>query len=81
MSALPKMIFTPQEYRVRECQAEFKSEYVAGEIFAPAGTQPKHNRVAVNIVSASTARFRGRSGEAFMSDVRLRVPVCGRQLS
>ena len=75
MSALPKLRFTPEEYLELECQAEYKSQYVAGEIFAMAGTQLVHNKVAMNIAAALHARFRGRSCEIYFSDIRLRVPA------
>ncbi len=77
MSALPRLLFTPEEYLELECQAEYKSQYVAGEIFAMAGTQLVHNKVAGNIFGALHGRFRGRSCEAYISDVRLRVQAGG----
>ncbi len=74
MSALPKLLFTPEEYLELECQAEYKSQYVAGEIFAMAGTQSVHNEVAGNIFAALHTRFRSRACRAYFSDIRLRVP-------
>ena len=60
MTALPKLHFTPEEYLEMEVQAEYKSQYVAGEIFAMAGTQPIHGQVAGNIHAALHNRFRDR---------------------
>ena len=40
MRALPKRFFTPDEYLDLEVRAEYKSQYVGGEIFAMAGAQP-----------------------------------------
>ena len=40
MSALPKRYFTQEEYAMLEEKADYKSQYVAGEIFAMAGTEP-----------------------------------------
>jgi Uma2 family endonuclease len=73
MSALPKRFFTPEEYLELEGKAEYKSQYVAGEIFAMAGTQPAHNRVLLNIIAGLNTRFQGRSCDVYFQDIRLRV--------
>ncbi len=73
MSALPKRQFTPEEYLALEVKAEYKSQYVAGEIFAMAGTQISHNEVIGNIIIALGTRFRGRACHVYFTDIRLRV--------
>jgi hypothetical protein len=48
VSAIPKQKLTPDEYLARERLAEFKSEYVDGELFpvhAVAGAKFAHNRI------------------------------------
>ena len=43
MSELPKRYFTPEKYLVLENQASaHKSQYIAGEIYSMAGTEPEH---------------------------------------
>lgn len=42
--------FTPKEYLMIEEQAEFKSEYINGRIFAMAGGTPEHSQIAANII-------------------------------
>jgi Uma2 family endonuclease len=37
MSAQPKTLLSPEEYLEPERRAEFKSEHLAGEVFAMAG--------------------------------------------
>lgn len=73
VSALPKRFFTPEEYLELEVKAEYKSQYVAGEIFAMSGVQPPHDRVVGNILAGLHLRFRGRSCDVFTSDIRVRA--------
>jgi Uma2 family endonuclease len=73
MTALPKRIFTPEEYLELEGKAEYKSQYVAGEIFAMAGAQPVHDRITGNIFAGLHSRLRGRSCDVFTSDIRVRA--------
>jgi Uma2 family endonuclease len=73
MSALPKRYFTPEEYLALELKAEYKSQYVAGEIFAMAGAQPWHSEVISNIAGMLYNQFRGRPCRAYIGDTRVRV--------
>ena len=73
MGALPKRYFTPEEYVLLEDQAEYKSQYVAGEIFAMAGAQPEHVAITTRLVASLYSRFRGRPCEVYASDMRVRV--------
>jgi Uma2 family endonuclease len=72
MNALAKLHFTPEEYLELETTAEYKSQYIAGEIFAMAGAQPVHVKVTGNILAALHNRFRGRPCDVFNSDMRVR---------
>ena len=74
MSALSKRRFTPEEYLALECAAEYKSQYVAGEIFAMSGAQPEHVLITTNLLAALHQRFRGRSCRVFNSDLRVAIP-------
>ena len=73
MSALPKRYFTPEEYLELELKAEYKSQYVAGEIYAMAGAQPEHVALATGIASILYNKFRGRPCQVFSSDLRVRA--------
>ena len=75
MSALPKRFFTPDEYLDLEVKAEYKSQYVGGEIFAMAGTQPWHTEVNGNLIIALGTRFRGRPCKVYFTDQRVQVRV------
>ena len=56
-----------------EEKAAYKSQYVAGEIFAMAGAQPAHLEIAYNLAGTLHARFRGRPCRAYVSDAKVRV--------
>lgn len=73
MSALPKRYFTPEEYLLLENNAEYRSQYVAGKIYAMAGAQPEHSLITVNIAGELRNRFRGRPCQAYVTDLRVRV--------
>ena len=73
MSALPKRLFTPEEYLELELKAEYKSQYVAGEIYAMAGAQPEHVALAANLTGMLYTQFRGRPCQVYSSDLRVRV--------
>lgn len=73
MSALPKRHFTPEEYLTLEVKAEYKSQYVAGEIYAMAGAEHWHVEIANNIGFALRTHFGDRPCRAYSSDMRVQV--------
>ena len=77
MSAAPKRKLTAAEYLAIERRAEFKSEFVNGEIFAMAGGSREHNRVKENLVGELFARLKGGSCQTFSSDQRVLVETTG----
>jgi Uma2 family endonuclease len=58
MSAVPQALLTPQEYLTRERQADTKSEYLRGEVFAMTGASREHNLISVNTVITLGSRLR-----------------------
>ena len=77
MSALPKRIFTQEEYAMLEEKAPYKSQYVAGEIYAMAGTEPEHDIIANNLGAMFHFRFRGRACTYHSSEVKVRAKAGG----
>lgn len=71
MSAAPKIKLTPEKYLKAERLAEFKSEYVAGEVFAMAGANLRHNIIAGNIFAFLHARLKGTPCKVFQNDMRV----------
>ncbi|MGE0825899.1 MAG: Uma2 family endonuclease [Candidatus Binatia bacterium] len=74
---LPQQKYTPEEYLALERQADHKSEYYAGEIFAMSGASETHNLIAGNIFASLHAQFRGRPCRVYMSDMRVKVSPTG----
>jgi Uma2 family endonuclease len=81
MASNPKTYITPEEYLELERKAEFKSEYLNGEIFAMAGASPRHVLIHVlimdNLVIELGAQLKGKSCRVFSSDLRVKIPVTG----
>ncbi len=65
--------YSPAEYLALERGAEYKSEYLAGGIYALAGASEPHNTITLNIAAELRARFRGRVCRAYASDMRVLV--------
>ncbi len=74
MSALPKRYFTPEEYLALEVKADYKSQYVVGEIYAMSGAQSSHVLIQCNLIGELRNLFRGKSCNVFSSDMRVRTP-------
>ena len=64
MTAATKLHVTPEEYLARERQAEFKSEYYDGEIFAMAGGSPEEFAAFIRDDVAKWVRVAGAAGLA-----------------
>lgn len=72
-----KTYYTPEEYLALEEEAEYRSEYYQGEIFAMSGGSANHNRIAGNVYTAMISAFGGGPCEAFITDMRLLVKKNG----
>ena len=68
---------SPEEYLRLERQAEYKSEYLNGEIFAMSGASREHNLIAAHIVSELDQQLKGKPCEVYPSDMRLKVTATG----
>jgi Uma2 family endonuclease len=73
MASNPVPKLTEEEYLAIERAAEFRSEFVDGEMFAMAGASTSHLRLQQNLAGELYACFRGNRCEAFGSDCRIRV--------
>ncbi|NJL52814.1 MAG: Uma2 family endonuclease [Hydrococcus sp. SU_1_0] len=64
---------TLEEYLKFEQDAEIRHEYVAGQVFAMAGTSEEHNVIVGNIFALLRPHLRGSSCRAFFSDMKVKV--------
>ena len=71
MQVTQKRYYSPEEYLVLEEAANYKSEYIDGEIVPMAGGSTNHNRIAGNFYAALNFAFKTEDYEVFMSDLRL----------
>ncbi|HEY0323054.1 MAG TPA: Uma2 family endonuclease [Pyrinomonadaceae bacterium] len=77
MSVLPKTYITPEEYLAVERQAEYKSEYFNGEIFAMTGASRNHSLIAVNVLASLHMQLRKCPYEVYLSNMRVKVSPTG----
>ena len=77
MSSLPVTRCTPEQYLEMERQADHKSEYYGGEIFARAGASEAHNLVVTNLVGELSARLKGHPCKTYPSDMKVEVGPAG----
>lgn len=68
---------SPEEYLKRERQAEYKSEYLNGEIFAMTGASRKHNLITTNLSITLGQQLKGKPCEVYSSDMRVKVRFNG----
>lgn len=73
MSALRKRKkYTSEEYLALEEKAEFRSEYINGNIFKMAGGTEAHNDITLNIATQFKTKLRGKR-KTFANDMKVWV--------
>ena len=77
MSRQIKPYVTPEEYLALERKAEYRSEYLHGEIFAMTGASRKHNLISANILGELHRQLKGKSVEVYASEMRVKVAASG----
>jgi len=71
--ALPKHYLIPEEYLALERQAETKSEYFRGEVFAMAGASFAHTSISFNLLVSLAPQLKRGLCTARSSDLRVNV--------
>jgi Uma2 family endonuclease len=77
MASNPVPRLTEEQYLAIERAAQFKSEFLNGEMFAMAGASMQHCRLQGNAYAELRTLLRGGRCEAFTSDFRVRVSSSG----
>ncbi len=77
MATVPKEFVSPEEYLRREREAEFRSEYFRGEMFAMAGASANHNLIVLNTGASLREQLRKKPCRVYPSDLKLRVEATG----
>lgn len=70
----PKRSYTPEEYLELEEKAEYKSEYIDGEIVPMTDGTTNHNKIALNFAAYLKFGLRGQNYDIYIGDVRLWIP-------
>ena len=63
-----------EDYLQQEEKAEFKSEYIDGQIIPMTGGTINHNQIAINLVTELNIAFKKLNYRVYMGDVRLWIP-------
>ncbi len=77
MSTAPKRRLTEAEYLSIEREAETKSEFYDGEMFAMPGARRNHNLITGNIYREISEQLRKTRCEAYLADMRVKVAKTG----
>ena len=78
MSAIRKpRKLTEEQYLAIEAEAEIRSEFYDGEMFAMAGANFAHNRIKENLSTEIGIRLKGGSCQSFSSEMRVKVKATG----
>ena len=71
MSTQPVAYLTVEQYLEIERMAEFRSEYINGEMFAMAGATRNHGKIAAHTLTKLIEQLSGRPCDATGSDTRV----------
>ena len=73
MASLPNTFVSPQEYLRQEREAEYKSEYINGEVLAMSGAREAHVLIEGNLGYILNGALRNGSCRVYTSNLRVRV--------
>ncbi len=65
-----------EDYLQGELLAEFKHEYIDGEVCAMAGASEYHNLLSLNIASELKIQLKGKPCKVFMADMKVKAEQC-----
>jgi Uma2 family endonuclease len=74
VAIVPDLYVSPDDYLALEAEAEEKSEYLDGIIYAMPGATPLHNLIVANVIRELGNRLRGTPCRAYASDLKVTTP-------
>jgi len=74
MASQPVARMTEEEYLALERKAEYRSEYIDGEVYAMAGASWKHDQIVQDLGLSLRSKLRGTRCRTFGDNVRVRIP-------
>ncbi|MEH2008794.1 Uma2 family endonuclease [Nostoc sp.] len=74
MQITQQRYYTQEEYLELEETADYKSEYIDGQIISLADGTINHNQIALNLSTELNFAFKKQNYRVFMGDVRLWIP-------
>ena len=77
MSRPAEQFITAADYLALERQAETKSEYLNGHIYAMSGASRSHNRITFNLARRIGNQLAGSRCEGYVNDMRVKVSPTG----
>jgi Uma2 family endonuclease len=77
MSTAAKTLLTPQEYLAKERQADFRSEFYRGEMFAMAGASWEHTLIKDNLARQAGNQLERGPCRVLTSDLRVKISATG----
>lgn len=75
MPAITKELLPEAQYLEQERNAEYKSEYFRGEVFAMAGATKEHNSIVASLIGELYIYTKGKTCRVYPSDLRVHNPA------
>ena len=76
--AVPKQLFTLEEYLAIEPEGNVRHEFVDGELYAMTGTSRAHNIITVNLTAAIRPHLRGTPCRVVSTDMKVVIAAANR---
>ncbi|MDO9106658.1 MAG: Uma2 family endonuclease [Methylovulum sp.] len=65
-----------EDYLQGELLADYKHEYIDGEVYAMAGASEYHNLLSLNIASELRSQLKGNPCKVFIADMKVKAGPC-----
>jgi Uma2 family endonuclease len=77
MEAQPRQVLTPEEYLANERLAEFRSEFVEGEVIPRVGSNRHHCQIATNLLATIGGQLRDSPFDIYSANLRVKIVKIG----